>query len=217
MNEIEFASIGSLNRIAKCHISSFPKSLSSKLGIGFVTDILGWYLSSPNNFLFFLVENKIVVGYCGGYLKDGSENYGAASGMTQVGFNSAFYSLIKKPWLFFHLDLVKKYPFVFKNIIRKFGFLKEEPLHKEIKDFDFDNLICGLVVIGVHPKFRKKGIGSKLLNEFEIQAKERGANLISLTVKKNNENAIASYLKNNYQFSTENESEETYLMTKKIY
>jgi ribosomal protein S18 acetylase RimI-like enzyme len=56
----------------------------------------------------------------------------------------------------------------------------------------------GLIVIGVDPAYQGKGYGSKLLQEFEVVSKEMGFNILMLTVKSENAQAIKSYQRNGW-------------------
>jgi ribosomal protein S18 acetylase RimI-like enzyme len=194
---ITYAQASDMPDIGICHMLSFPDSLTTRLGKRTVVDMLMWYLSAPNKFLFFIKEGYTVIGYCGGYLKDGSDQYGSSSGMTQFGFKSAGIALLTKPWLLLHPEVVKKYGFILKNIARKIGLYNEQT--KTASTNNSEGLgTAGLVVIGVHPQWQGKGIGTLLQQEFECKALELGAKRLSLTVKKNNGKAVKSYYRNGY-------------------
>ena len=210
--------ISDLPSIAKCHISAFPNSVTSLLGIPFVSRMLGWYLSAPNKFLFWIEEDGKCIGYCGGYVLDGTDAYGSASGMTQFGFSTAIKIMLRKPWLFFHPEIRARYPFILTNIkrrLKKMIGLNEKPikltptLHSE-----FAGTPAGLVVIGVDPSYHKKGIGSLLQQEFERIAIEKGADYMQLSVRKENTQAISSYKRNGW--TIEEDQRIAYGMKKKL-
>ena len=71
-----------------------------------------------------------------------------------------------------------------------------------------------MVVIGVVPNLQQKGLGTLLQQEFERKAIEMGAKRLSLSVRKQNENAIKSYTKNGYKINDENET--SFIMTKDL-
>lgn len=52
-----------------------------------------------------------------------------------------------------------------------------------------------------------KGYGSVILKEFERRAREKGFKQINLSVKKENEQAIAAYMKNGWLISSTGEEE----------
>lgn len=203
MTTILYADAKAIPKIAKCHIAAFPSTLSSKMGTSFIQSMMQWYLSAPNKFLFYIEEEDTVLGYCGGFLVDGSDAYGSGSGMTQFGFSSAIRAFIRKPWLLFHPEVRKKYGFIVTNIKRKIGLTREEPAAIKLPSFQESPLTAGLVVIGVLPDYQKKGIGSMLQQEFERKAVEMGAKQLQLSVRKNNEQAIRSYKRNGYHIDSE--------------
>lgn len=205
-----------LHKIADCHIEAFPDSVTSLFGIPFVSQMLGWYLSAPNKFLFWMEENNQCIGYCGGLILDGSDAYGSASGMTQFGFNAAFKIMLRKPWLFFHPEIRSRYPFIFRNVKHKllklFGIAEKPKPVTEVKKTT--ELTAGLVVIGVRKNLRKKGIGSLLQEEFERRAKQHNATLMQLSVRIENQQAIASYKRNGWLITEDQKI--SFLMTKHI-
>jgi ribosomal protein S18 acetylase RimI-like enzyme len=211
---IKYAIVQDLNKIAKCHIAAFPKSVTSLLGDKVVASMLQWYVSAPNKFLFYIEENKTVIGYCGGFIIDGSDTYGSGSGMTQFGFNQAAVSFARKPWLLFHPEVRKKYAFIFTNVFRKLGLKKEQPMTISTAKIKNQPLTAGLVVIGVIPSLQQKGLGTLLQQEFERKAQELGAKRLSLSVRKQNDKAIKSYIRNGYHKSDEIDT--SYIMTKDI-
>ena len=58
-----------------------------------------------------------------------------------------------------------------------------------------------LVDIGVHPNYRRSGIGSKLLVEFDNRVKELGLLKGSLSVKNDNHEAIKVYEKHGWEIT----------------
>ncbi|MES2559923.1 MAG: GNAT family N-acetyltransferase [Bacteroidota bacterium] len=214
MSTILYADHTAIRKIARCHIAAFPETLSSKLGLDFVCAMMQWYLSAPNKFLFYVEENEMVQGYCGGFIIDGSDAFGSGSGMTQFGFNSAILSFMRKPWLLFHPEVRNKYAFILTNIKRKLGFIKEQPAVTTKPAMKEQPLTAGLVVIGVLPALQQKGLGTFLQQEFERKAKEMGALQLQLSVRKNNDNAIRSYQRNGFHISTE--TGPSYVMVKDL-
>lgn len=214
MQPIKYATENDLIKISKCHIKAFPKSLSSKMGYRFVSNMMKWYLSAPNKFLFFVEDESNVIGYCGGHLQDGVDGFGAASGMTQFGFSSAITALITRPWLLFHPDLTARYNFIFINILRKLRLKADKPLSQVNTCHTTQPLTAGLVVIGVIPTLQQKGLGTILQQEFERKAIEMGAKQLQLSVRTDNTKAIKSYQKNGYEI--EKEVAPSYVMIKKL-
>lgn len=213
-NKITYATQHDLYKIAKCHISAFPKSVTSLLGEKVVASMLQWYLSAPNKFLFYVEENGKVTGYCGGFLMDGSDAYGSGSGMTQFGFNQAASAFALRPWLLFHSEVRNKYKFILINVARKLGLKNEKPLAIAQSKPQNEPLTAGLVVIGVIPNIQQKGLGTLLQQEFERKAFEMSAKRLFLSVRKTNEKAIKSYMRNGYQIC--NNEGSTFQMIKEL-
>lgn len=212
--KIKYATSINLTQIARCHIAAFPESLSSKLGVSFVSHMFTWYLSGANKFLFYVEDQQKVLGYCGGYVVDGTDSYGASSGMMQSGFSAALKALAFRPWLLLHPELLKRYQFIFINLLRKTGLKREAPLAQQLPELKNEPLTAGLVVIGVLPNLQQKGLGTLLQQEFERKAKEMGAEQLQLSVRTQNERAIRSYQKNGYHISEETTT--SYIMIKPL-
>ena len=195
--------------ISKCHIRSFPESLSSALGSNFIKVMLSWYLSSDKVFLFHIENNlNVVIGYCGGIIVDGTLGTGSTSGMAQHTFKAAIRGFISHPWLLFHKELRNKWPIFFKNILMKIGLKSKQHFSREqVKQFSAEPS-AGLVVIGVAPSFQGKGYGSILLQEFErIVFSKYGIKNLQLSVNADNTLAIRAYEKNGwFQASTNGKS-----------
>lgn len=193
MAEIINAKQEDIERIARCHCLAFPNSLSSALGINYVSVMLNWYLSDKNAFLFCLQQNEQVLGYCGGMVKT-VWGVGSASSMAQFSFDAGVKVFLRKPWLVFHSEMRAKYPFLIKNIINRF--FRKDKL-KGDASVVFEPYI-GLVVIGVDPQYQGKGYGSQLLQEFEKVTLNKGLRRMVLSVLTNNSQAIASYTRNGW-------------------
>lgn len=56
-----------------------------------------------------------------------------------------------------------------------------------------------LMTIAIHPKYRRQGLATSMINELENWAKSRGASSMMLEVAVDNQEAIALYLKLGYQ------------------
>mgnify|MGYP002824125077 CR=1 FL=1 len=108
-------------------------------------------------------------------------------------------SYLSKPWLLLHVENLKKFPHIVKNLLIKFGLKKKVSRVSATHEEDFQPFM-GLVVIGVKNKYHGRGYGSVLLQEFERLAREDGGiKRIQLSVKSSNSKAIKSYLRNGWQ------------------
>ena len=197
--------------IARCHMACFPGSLATKLGQAYVQQTFDWYMDHPARFLFHLQDGDKVVGFCGGFVP-ARPGDGSSSGMLQHAFNHAIKGLLKKPWLLFHAEVKPHYPFLWRNIKRRLtGKIKPAAPVKAGAPFE---TYCGLVVIGVLPEYRGKGLAQTLLAEFEKRASGLQQHLLKLSVKKDNRRALKAY--QNFGWTIGEEQPLTYVMHKHI-
>lgn len=202
-----------LAKIAKCHRACFPSSLSSAMGLNYLTKMFTWYLEVDKAFLFHIEDNNICIGYCGGIIKDGSLSTGSASGMMQHSFNAAIKAFLLRPWLIFHKEVSKKYPLFLKNLLVKLG-IKNNAISSKKREIKKRKPEVGLVVIGVLPEYRGKGVSTELMRNFEIRAKENNISKLQLSVLSDNNRAINAYKKNGWEIEENNKS--SIVMTKEI-
>lgn len=169
--------------------------------------MLSWYLEDDRGDLFHLVENGTVTGYCGGILILEAGKHGSATSVTQYTFKALVTSFLLKPWLIFHPEIRKRFPFIWRNIKLKLNLSK--PLVSGIITEAGNDFIpsMGLVAIGVSPEYQGKGYGTILLMEFERRAIEKGFKKIHLSVRKDNPQAIGAYLKNGWVIGKTGEEE----------
>lgn len=190
-----------LPEIADCHISCFPGSLATKLGKAYVVKTLDWFLQSSQRFLFHILVDGKIVGYCGGFVPS-KPGDGSSSGMLQHAFTQAVKGLLLQPWLAFHPEVVPHYPFLWRNIKRKFtGKVTPAPTASPVVFKPY----VGLVVIGVNVAYRGKGVSQQLMAEFESKSRGLHQHELILSVKKNNARAIGAYKKFGWQIKEEHD------------
>jgi ribosomal-protein-alanine N-acetyltransferase len=66
-------------------------------------------------------------------------------------------------------------------------------------EIENDTLFGHIITINVVPAFRKKGIGSKMLQEMEVILKQKGIGECHLEVREDNSSALKLYKNNGYQ------------------
>jgi ribosomal protein S18 acetylase RimI-like enzyme len=198
MPEIIISRKSDLDKIAQCHASAFPESLSSKMGRKYLRKMIEWYLADEKRFLFHAEEDGKCAGYFGGMIHDGTQSTGSASGMIQFSFNEAVISILSRPWLLFHKEVTSKYSLISKNIKNRFSTRKTETKKNKNSGSKATEPSFGLVVIGVAQEYRGKGYGSFLLREFESEARKRNIFVLELTVRNDNEEAIRAYERNGW-------------------
>lgn len=184
-----------LRNTAICHMSAFPGSFSSKLGIDYVKKMLEWYIVSEDRFLVGISSKDKIVGYVGG-----AKGYGSTSGMMQYAFWQGIRSILIKPYLLFNLALLSHSDMVIKNVLKRLFLQWKKSTFSETKiPQENKDLSVGLIVIGVHSDFIRRGIGSMLLKAFTAKSLEIGGTYGHLTVKTHNTNAIDAYTKNGWE------------------
>lgn len=200
--KIQKSQLSDLPEIVGCHKDAFPDALSSKQGTPFISKMMEWYITSDRGVLFHVCDDQgAMAGYCGGIITRKPGLLGAVSSISQYAFSDFLKSYLRKPWLFFHPENLKKFPYIVKNLLIKVGLKNKVQLVSSEKNADFQPFM-GLVVIGVKNKYHGKGYGSILLQEFERIAKEDGGiKRIQLSVKASNSKAIKSYMRNGWQVS----------------
>jgi GNAT superfamily N-acetyltransferase len=196
-----------LDKIARIHVKTFGDSLSSRLGFKYCRKMISWYLEDERGELFHLVESGEILGYCGGLSITVPGKHGSATSVTQFSFKELITSFFLRPWLIFHPEIRKRLPFIWKNLKLRLGLSSMNDLAKTtdvVKPFIPS---MGLVVIGVLPEYQGKGYGSVILKEFERRANEKGFRRINLSVRKDNRQAIAAYMKNGWRISSTGEED----------
>ena len=213
MYPISHSSLPDLPEIAASHAACFPESFTVRLGKACSQKSLEWFLVYDNCFLFHIKEGDTVIGYCGGFIPRFSGD-GSASGMMRHTMQTALKALLSRPWLLFHTCFIKFYPLIAKNVFRKF--FKSSNTNKNIHPSSTKPLQqkVGLVVIGVHPGYRGKGVFDALMKHFEKEAFARKINRLTLSVKQSNLHAIHAYKKAGWFI--ERESEQSVEMYKTI-
>ncbi|MDA8819498.1 GNAT family N-acetyltransferase [Schleiferiaceae bacterium] len=197
MTNVKISVLKDLEDIAICHQSAFPKALASRQGRKFVSKMLEWYIVSDRGTLFHLRDASKVVGYVGAIYVPEPGLIGAASSITQYAFKSFITSILIRPWLFLHPDVLRRVGFIFKNLSAKLG-LKKDLGNLESDSEDFKSHL-GLVVIGVERTMQGKGVGARLMNFLAHMAKEDfKVNRLLLTVAKSNKKALKSYQSNGW-------------------
>ncbi len=169
--------------------------------------MLSFYLEDSRGILFHIKEGNKIIGYCGGLRRNDLNKPGSATSMIQFTFKALIFNLLKKPWLLFHPEIVNNIPLIIRNL--KLRFFRHSVSKAKIAGGTGQTFIpsMGLVVIGVDPEYQGKGYGSFLLKEFEKRARDEGFQLMHLSVRKDNIQAISAYKKNGWLVAHEGKKE----------
>ncbi len=192
-----------LDKLALLHQACFPDSLSRQLGKNYARKTLQWFLADANRFLLHVENNGKIVGYVGGFISQYPGD-GSTSGMLRYAMGAAVSGVALKPWMVFNKQIRQMYPLIFKNIYRKI--YPDKKIVSTVKKYTNEEKKAGLVVIGVHPLFRGKGVFEMLMHAFEEESKNRKISKMALSVKPTNARAIAAYQKAGWQKEKETDT-----------
>lgn len=197
MSECKIAQREDLLSLAICHAKAFPRALSSRQGTYFNMKMFEWYLVAERGVLFLVKQDGKVIGYCAGIRTYQPGIPGAFTSISQYAFWAFVFAYVRRPWLVFHPENLKKRSGIARNILIRLGLGKassklEVGTHKAFRSY------WGLVAIGVDPDAQGQGYGSVLLKEFERLARADGVDLIQLSVRATNQKAIACYERNGW-------------------
>lgn len=195
-----------LNALVHCHRLAFPDALSTKLGRRFCSKMLSWYIESARGILFHLEHEGKIPGYVGGIMIREPGLPGAATSITQHSFRVFVLAFLIRPWLIFHPENLKRISFIWRNIKLKLrsGGKSSNTSVQDVSQIFIPSM--GLMVIGVLPEHQGKGYGSFMLKEFESRARKEGFRKISLSVHKDNHQAITAYRRNGWTVGREDSS-----------
>jgi GNAT superfamily N-acetyltransferase len=201
--------IDELVAVAKCRIASFPKSLSSKLGVNFVVNMLAFYLTGRNFLIYYKNEEGECVGYVTAMIPESGFSCSTRESINFT-FNKLIIGLVKKPWLFFHPIVIKEYKVAIEMVLRRIKHISlEENSHANVPEELLNS--AGLIDIAVQPKFQKQGYSSKLLKSFEENCFIIGIRRMHLSVKPENNSAIKSYIRNGWIILSQNTNQITFI------
>lgn len=210
--KIQHSTSADLQKLAECHKRAFRNSLSSKQGNRFRSKMLEWYILSDRGVMFHICDGDQIVAYCGGIITTEPGMLGAISSISQYAFNDFVLSYLLRPWLLFHPENLKKWRYILRNILCKFKLRKAKNGNK-VKKENFRPFM-GLVVIGVDPNYQRMGLGTLLLQEFELLGRKNTVHHIQLSVISSNLQAINAYQKNGWVIKETHST--SYLLSKDL-
>jgi ribosomal protein S18 acetylase RimI-like enzyme len=192
-----------LNDLAHCHAACFPDSLSVQLGTAYIAKTFEWFLVNEHRFLFHIKNGETIIGYCGGFITQYAGD-GSTSGMMQFAMTEAIKGVIKRPWLLLHREVIPFYPLIGKNLWKKIISSAKTPKPSPATANGFTSS-AGLVVIGILPEHRGKGVFEMLMQQFDKEVHLHHTSRAHLSVKNENARAIQAYTKAGWQTAKTNE------------
>jgi ribosomal protein S18 acetylase RimI-like enzyme len=201
--------VADLVQVARVHISSFPDSALTKLGVEIVRRYYLWQLNPAHEKVWAVgafAENE-----CVGFSFGGVFNHSVSGFVYRNKTHLAKEVLLHPKFL--------SNPFFLKRIhlgikmIRHFA--KKQKALPENKPKTTKNTSFGILAIGVAPDFQKHGIGKLLILDAEKEAISCGFEQMDLSVHPTNTKAIRFYEKLDWQKVPPNDSW-TGVMIKKL-
>jgi ribosomal protein S18 acetylase RimI-like enzyme len=173
------STVGQSDQIAKIHLKSFPNFFLTTLGYSFLKTYYKSCSKSKEAISICAIDNetKKILGFAVGCLNSKGFNKKLIFSNLGAYFYQALILLFTKP-----VALIR----LFKNL-GKGNVLSDKGNYAE------------LLSIGVSPDQSGLGIGQNLLTKFEIQVREKGVKIITLTTDEDsNDSVLKFYKKNGY-------------------
>ncbi len=171
-----------LPTVAEIHIRAFPDSFLSRLGRGPVEKYYEWLLKGPHQTtaLMAYADGK-PAGFCfGGVFR------GALSGFLKKNRYYLFLSLLARPAVFFHPEMMNRLGQGIKS-------LRAPAASSNMPSPGASSF--GILSVAVDPVFQRSGAGRELMLESEKAAKRLGFREMDLTVHPENTKAVSFYKK----------------------
>ncbi len=172
-----------LQAVARVHMAAFPSSALTRLGLDAVSRYYRWQLEGPHESVrLAAVIDSTLAGFC-----IAGRFQGALSGFLARNWYRLTLALLLKPWLLVDPSVRQKVA----QALRSLGILTRDPRPREEmppagKDF-------GILVVAVDPRFRRRGVGRRLMDVVEHVARGRGYARMHLSVDSGNAEAVHFY------------------------
>jgi ribosomal protein S18 acetylase RimI-like enzyme len=165
------------------HMEGFAGYRSTLLGRRFAATLMRWFIATPEALAILARREGAAVGFVTG------APFGYARQLNRHALPSAIVSLMLRPWLLVH-------PEVLKGISPK---LRQLAARTPVRDTEDSPLspapTFSLVGIGVASASRGLGVAAHLMEVFEGDARKKGFERLRLSVRGDNHAAIRAYEK----------------------
>lgn len=166
--------VGDLAKIVKIHSESFPDSRSSRLGVPFLRKMYSWYLLNQPKLAFVAVFEEDVVGFVTG-------TYGWGGGRKR--FRYTFWQILlgfaRHPALLFSPEMFEQSLSLMKGLFSR----SREPV---MVFEDKKGVKVALDSIAVSPQARGQHVGARLIESFEVGARQLEGGYLALGVEYDN-------------------------------
>ena len=157
--------LADLPGLAECHRLAFPGSLSTAQGSAFSRKMLEWYIEADRGVMFHVEEQGRIIGYCGGIIIRVPGLPGAVTSITQYAFWHFVRAYLRRPWLIFHPENLKRREYIIRNILIRAGLVRAgntAAVKATDTQVERHRPCWGLVVIGIEPTFQGNGLGGEM-------------------------------------------------------
>jgi ribosomal protein S18 acetylase RimI-like enzyme len=176
-----------IDSVAQLHMAAFKGYTNTLIGIPYVRAFIRWFCEADEAIALCAIDStKTPVGYVVG------APLGYTTHLNQRVLWPAVTGILLRPWLVFN-------PRFRRIVANRFRSLKEGGKHQSNEIPILPSPTISLVGIGVHPEYRDKKIGHKLITEFESSVVEAQAKSMRLSVYSDNIAACKFYAKAGWQ------------------
>lgn len=176
-----------IDSVARLHMTAFKGYTNTLIGIPYVRAFIRWFCETDEAIALCAIDStNTPVGYVVG------APLGYTTDLNKKILWQAVIGILLRPWLVFN----PRFRWIVTNKLRS---LKEGGKHQSNETPILPSPTISLVGIGVHPEYRGKKIGYKLIREFESSVVEAQAKSMRLSVYSDNIAARKFYAKAGWQ------------------
>jgi ribosomal protein S18 acetylase RimI-like enzyme len=188
-----------LKAVANVHMLSFPKSALTKFGIEAVQRYYLWQLKGPHDSYCTgaFIEDQIV-GFCFAGIFRGAE-----SGFLTHNWRFLLLRLITHPWLLNNEIVINRIGYSRRILFRDTRKTKVQAVPQVVSQTPSIPKFA-ILSIATHPEYQGQGVGRQLMENAEMYARQKGFNVMRLTVHTDNHQAISFYEKLGWQKKSKN-------------
>ncbi|NIN68711.1 MAG: GNAT family N-acetyltransferase [Anaerolineae bacterium] len=196
-----------LQQVVALHEECFPGYYLTQLGPSFLEAMYAWYLESPEAIAHVAVgEDRRLLGFVAGTMDGPKYQVSLFRKTWRPMLLALFRSLVSKPALTLRLVAERK-DLAWQGLSSIFGLGFGEKSDAKA-GLDQGPPSASLVSIGVKPSARRSGVGTELSELFLTEARERGCEQVTLSVRDDNLEARRFYESMNWKETAR--SSETY-------
>ena len=184
-----------LDGIVSCHMAAFPGQFTTLMGRRFLRMSYGYYIDHPEGICFVALDRNS--GRLVGLVKGGKPELRSCFTRRRVPLFLGAILFRAITTSYFRRRLGHHFRQAFRKVARKLGMMKSPKAH--LPPEDPPGTWCSLLSICTHPDARGRGVGKALMEAFRADSQRRGYKTMRLSVRNDNDAAIALYEKCGWQ------------------